>query len=145
MAWWGAVFVGSLGIAMLVCVEKIRRGTLRRNAFMGIRVQATYASEEAWRAAHLVARPWWIAATVVCGLAASGFVLAGLAGVDDGRVGTGYLGATLVFLLLVLIPVPAAIRAARQAAPDPTAGRISSANQASDQRLDKNRRWPSSH
>ena len=58
MAWVGAALMALIGVAISVCVVKIRHGTLHRTAFMGIRVPATSVSEEAWDAAHHVALPW---------------------------------------------------------------------------------------
>ena len=106
MAWVGAALMALIGVAISVCVVKIRHGTLHRNAFMGIRVPATSVSEEAWDAAHHVALPWW---TVV----AVGFVVAAVMHVDDDRVMPRYIGPLGLVAILAVIPVPAAVRAAR--------------------------------
>ena len=56
MAWsdvlvLAAVLLGS-GVVMTWIGRKAQRGTLKRNAWAGIRTKSTTASDEAWEAAH---------------------------------------------------------------------------------------------
>ncbi|CCH72969.1 conserved membrane hypothetical protein [Nostocoides australiense Ben110] len=113
MGWVGFALNAAIGALMLVCVLKIRNGTLHRNAFMGIRVQATSVSEEAWDAAHRVAVNWWSAAAGVALAAAAGFLIAAVIGASDEAVGPWYMGVLVAVTALILVPAPRAIRAAK--------------------------------
>ncbi|GMA32874.1 SdpI family protein [Litorihabitans aurantiacus] len=114
---WGArgvlafVMTGA-GLLLIWTADAAAAGRLKRNQVAGIRVAATLASEEAWRAAHVRARRPTIyggAACIVGGLVA-------LVPVPMPAVLIGLLVSTAAILGFVLYGARVGVVAARDAA-----------------------------
>lgn len=90
-----------LGVVMVLIARAGKRGTLRRNGVIGIRLSATLRSDEAWREAHRVAAPMFY----LSGLTAlGGAALGGLLHVFAWQIlaliiGVGASAATVVLIV----------------------------------------------
>lgn len=85
------------GIALIVLGALARAGRLTRQSVVGLRTEATMASDEAWRAAHETGASWVIGAGVV-------LLVGGLAVMLTASETMGGLVA-LVVVALMLIPL----------------------------------------
>ena len=87
------------GVAVAAVNRRAADGRLRRNALAGIRTRATLASDAAWVAGHVAARPLSDASAAV--FAATGLLaaLASRAALFAGVVLVGTVGATVLLLL----------------------------------------------
>ena len=67
-----------LGLAIILAAIGVLGwlGHLPLNGWAGIRLPSTMSSERAWRSAHRVAGPWFVAAGVVCALGVTAVALA---------------------------------------------------------------------
>lgn len=109
----------TIGTAMMWMTRRIASDTFRRNNWSGIRVEATMASEQAWQVAHRAALPWFRAAAVVCLTGAFAFAVLLVVRASDDVVLPFYIGIFALLTILVIVPVPRAIRAARGVPSDP--------------------------
>lgn len=115
MAIVGSALMAAMGVAMLVMTRRIAAGVFRRDAWAGIRLEATTRTEEGWQAAHRAALPWFRAATWWCWAGAAALALMILVPAPEGLVGGVYLGGVVGLTALVVLPVRRAIRAAEVA------------------------------
>ena len=90
-----AMVVG--GIALVVLGAMARAGRLTRQSVVGLRTEATMASDEAWKAAHEAGASWVIGAGVV-------LLVGGLAVIPTESETVGGIVA-LVAVALMLIPL----------------------------------------
>ncbi len=82
-----------VGLVIVIAGELGRRGLLRRNAYVGIRLPITLSSDEAWNAAHRAAGSWLVAGGGAC-------VIGGAAtGALDADGGVAALVLTLAVVL----------------------------------------------
>ncbi|HVX08447.1 SdpI family protein [Humibacter sp.] len=61
----GAAVVGILSIAVVVLIPLCATGRIPRNPFIGLRLPAFFASEDAWKAGHRAAVPSSVVGAVV--------------------------------------------------------------------------------
>ncbi|WP_203568414.1 SdpI family protein [Aestuariimicrobium ganziense] len=104
-----------IGVLMAAFTLKISRATLHRNDWMGIRLPATMASDEAWQAAHRRVLPWIAATAVLALVVAIVFLIAAVMGASDRWTAPLLIGSLVVVTVLVVAPVPSALRAAQDA------------------------------
>lgn len=94
----GVVMIGS-GVLIAVVNNRAADGRIGVDAAAGIRTKQTMASEEAWRAAHVAAKPWNQFAAMIA--VVTGFAVIALSSSAPALFGVLLVGAALCLAVVV--------------------------------------------
>ncbi|MCK9895809.1 SdpI family protein [Frankia sp. AgB32] len=106
--------MAAMAVLFLVLARKMAAGTLRPNAFVGIRTPATLRSADAWYAGHLAAAPQMVYSSRAFGVTAVGALVNAVMDGPKWVVGVLMIANSLLVLPLM---VWAAVVAGRAAGP----------------------------
>ena len=115
------LLIADTGLAIIYAIFAVaaRFGRPRRNPVAGVRTPATLSSDEAWRAGHRAAQPWFAAGAVVAAVAAG----IGWYCLSVGAIDAGLVIAWVGLLVLVSLTIRMVIAANRAAAAEPRSSR----------------------
>lgn len=106
-----------LSLLALLMRQATKKGDLARNSALGLRTKTTMSSDQAWKAGHAAAEPYFLAITFVGAVVAvTCLALPFLVGDTDGKYPAGMIVAPALGLVIQVIVLLKATSAANAAA-----------------------------